>query len=1006
MLSSDPASIGKILVSETVRTHFLAGLDRVARVIDGNPDYDAIIGHKLTSDFRDRFSPSAPIEDRRRSAISELQAAIRMSKQATYALPDVDILFLGRTENNLREFSFLLDVLGRIDRKFSHFNAVDLKFSKRRHSQADLDQLVEHLTPVMVDYIDSRATLGPELVYQLGQFAVHFIRYLFSLARSDSKHPFLAIVANDHSPNPVAFSLAMKTFNIRRLYVQHAEVSTSFPPLDFEFSILRNAVSRRIYEEIGPINGDAFIISRFPEPFRYPQCNRDELGKQSVVLYTTGRVDVDGLRLVFERLRTNPHVSSVHVKPHPNQAAVEWPRGLSALNDFPVFPHIAVVANSSVVIELLHRGIPVFQNFDFDPVEPDYYGFVRSGVAGSASMDALSGAFWNQFDFDEQWYSRYADLYAPPESASESDKARFLEKISPILGHRFRPRAGVAMKYPPPNPVRSPKTKLPSYGKAIVNIVAKISSRMVLETVKYIAYESPLKARQAIQELCVSGHTSSTAADPKKLPWLQASIGGARNPSEWLCSTLAIGIVDHEDAIKAIDQLYLSRHPVVFTLFDHVDDLEEHLAVYLWLSFKRFEVTGVALPYPLDGMIDAILDVPNRRFVRLTLEGLAFNACLRENRLDLLDLLFEKALRVRHETLSTTRRIALLRHLIRTGNIEKYEKARKEFWEAETPFHRLKIADVDNVFGTRHCGSTHEQTELAFENEAPSAIAAEFKANIKPVYTRLRHGMRFMDVRSNAEERKHFQQVVVDAIQEKKPLSMIRLSDGEGYAFAEHQEFFTLDDQLNRERHWWGIELETELRSSITARIRAAVDHADILGIPAIHRFVRDIHQKSTTFKASVQGRGLLQVLHYFSNRPSSALFGEEKMNVPLFRSHEAVREMLIASQHCVLVSSANISQLPDWMRGLTSMSHVTIPTHFRTSRNEKYHASDQPLPLVYEAINEEIRRKTSPGTLVLIAGGIVGKIFIGTAKEAGGVALDLGSVMDEWLEAGIHSLH
>lgn len=129
-------------------------------------------------------------------------------------------------------------------------------------------------------------------------------------------------------------------------------------------------------------------------------------------------------------------------------------------------------------------------------------------------------------------------------------------------------------------------------------------------------------------------------------------------------------------------------------------------------------------------------------------------------------------------------------------------------------------------------------------------------------------------------------------------------------------------------------------------------------------------------------------------------------MNVPLFRSHEAVREMLIASQQCVLVSSANISQLPEWMRGLTSMSHVTIPTHFRTSRNEKYHVSDQPLPLVYEAIDEEIRRKTSPGTLVLVAGGIVGKIFIGTAKEAGGVALDLGSVMDEWLDAGIHSLH
>jgi hypothetical protein len=93
-------------------------------------------------------------------------------------------------------------------------------------------------------------------------------------------------------------------------------------------------------------------------------------------------------------------------------------------------------------------------------------------------------------------------------------------------------------------------------------------------------------------------------------------------------------------------------------------------------------------------------------------------------------------------------------------------------------------------------------------------------------------------------------------------------------------------------------------------------------------------------------------------------------------------------------------------MRGLTNINHVTIPTHFRTSRNGKYHVSDQPLPLIYEAIDNEVRQMTSPGTLVLVAGGVVGKIFIGTAKEAGGVGLDLGSIMDEWLDAGIHSLH
>lgn len=1011
MLSNETAPSTEFLKSENIRNHFLDGLEKVARIIDQNSDYDAIIGHKITDEFRARFGSSVTIEERRKLALSAWKTTIATSKQATYALPDVDMLFLGRTRNNLREFSFFLETLSDLNRRISHFNAVDLKLAKREHSQDDLDQLLEHLTPKMVDYLDCRTTIGPELVYQLGQFAVHFIRYLFSLARKDSKHPLLAIVANDHSPNPVAFSLAMKTFNVPRLYIQHAEVSNSFPPLDFEYSILRNSASHRIYEGIGPIDGNVFVISRFPGSFIHPKDITEEGGKQSVVLYTTGRVELDGLHRVFEGLKQNPDVSSIYVKPHPNQAAVEWPSDLPALSGFPTFPHIAVVANSSVVIELLHQGIPVFQNFDFDPVEADYYGFVRNGIAGPAPTEALSGPFWKHFRFDLEWYSQYTDRYAPPESVSEREKSRLLAEVNYLLGRRIRPRAGARKKDVAPKPVNRPKVKLSSIGKSAVNFAAKISSTLVLESVKYVAYESPLKNRKAIQDLRKADahlvhRAPSAPPDPDKMKWLCASIAEATNASKWLERTLDVGLITHEEAIKAIDQLYLNRDPIVFTLFDRIDDLEDHLPVYLWLSFKRFEITGVALPYPLTGMVRAALEIPNHRFVRSSLEGLVFNACLRENRLDLLDLLFEKGLRVRSETLSTTRRIALLRHLIQSGAASKYEKTRAEFWEAETPFHRLKISDLDNVFGTKHSGSTHEQITLAFETSAPPAIAAEFKAEIKPVYDRLGPSIRFMDVRSRAEERDLFQQLVMEALQHKRALSMIRLSDGEGYAFADSHEYFSLEDQLNRERHWWGLELDQPLRSAITARIRAAVDQADVLGIPSIHRFVRDVHEKSISFKANVQGRGLLQVLHYFSSKESTALFGDEKMNIPLFRSHEAVREMLIASERCVLVSSANTSQLPDWMRGLTNMDHVTIPTHFRTSRNAKYHVSDQPLPLVYEAIDEEVRRKTSPGTLVLVAGGIVGKIFIGTAKEAGGVALDLGSVMDEWLEAGIHSLH
>ena len=169
---------------------------------------------------------------------------------------------------------------------------------------------------------------------------------------------------------------------------------------------------------------------------------------------------------------------------------------------------------------------------------------------------------------------------------------------------------------------------------------------------------------------------------------------------------------------------------------------------------------------------------------------------------------------------------------------------------------------------------------------------------------------------------------------------------------------------------------------------------------------LRDNNDKSATFRNNIQGRGLVQVLSYFRDYGGKALFGEEKMNIPLFRDPSFVRELLEASHHCLLVSSADPKYIPEWIKELTHLKHITIPTHFRTSLNSKYQAFSAPLPLVYKEIDEEVRKATTAGTLVLVAGGIIGKIFIESARDAGGVALDVGSILDEWVDAGIHSLH
>jgi hypothetical protein len=973
---------------------FREGLARVATVIDINPDYHAIIGHKIKDDFRQRLQ-AAPEQQ----AVRELESSVSSMKLSTYRLPDVDFLFFGRTANNRREFAFLLETLAPIKKHVVHANTADLKYAGRVHDRDDIKGLYRQLEPTISEYFSEKSTVSPELVYQLAQYAVHFLRYWLSAGRQDSVLPSLAVVANDHSPNAVAYAQAMTALGVPTLYLQHAEVSTGFPGLNFDFSVLRNPASERIYESISRPSGRVYVVSRYAQASRLPLVSAVEA--VSVVIYTTGRVDAEGLGRVVTELRRNALVSSIHLKLHPNQGAFHRPADIPVLEDIPAFPHVALAANSSVVIDLLHQGIPTYQNFDFDPVDADYYKFVERKIVGLAPTDQLRTPFWTQFDYGRDWQTRFADLFTGEPGRSEQDKHRLITDIEALLDQRTKPRIQVIT---PPVVVRTTsKSKLKPVTRQALDLVAKIAPGFVLEAVKHYAYSSSLQGKKAIQEL----RAKDVKVDPGlKSLWLQKSIAASRDPIDWLRSSLMAEIVSEDDAVKALTQLYADRNPVIFEMFDAIEHQEDLGVIYLWLSFKRAEVSGVAHHYPLRGMIESVLEVPAVLWSRSELEGLAFGAILRAEQHDLLELFFERSSKVRKDRLSTSRKVALLRHLWRTGRSGEFDVLREEFWRAESPFNRLKIVDLDGTLGTRHGCQTHSEMEFAFRTSAPAAIAGEYDHHVRPVYEVARSKMQFMDVRSSSSERENFDNLVLAALRSLRPFSMIRLSDGEGHAFADKGEFFTAEDRRNRERHWWGVELDDAVRVDISARVRKAADNADVLGIPSIHRFVRDLNDKSLSMKASVQGRGLLQVLHYIKSTAIDALIGDEKMNLPIFRRTQVIREYMAASTGCVVVSSSSPDALPSWLSKDPKTAHIQIPTHLRTSRNGKYLNADRPLPFVYEAVDRQVAEMSRPGMLVLVAGGIIGKIFIDTARSRGAVALDLGSVMDEWSDAGIHSLH
>jgi hypothetical protein len=157
--------------------------------------------------------------------------------------------------------------------------------------------------------------------------------------------------------------------------------------------------------------------------------------KASVGVYPTSRCDLAVLRDTVERLRRNPAVEDYFVKPHPNSATQfsgEESEFLRVRSEIPDERHVAITGNSSVVLELLRRGHPVFQLFSLDAIKPDYYSFVRNGLASSIEAVDLEQAFWCKGSYGKDWLQRvsgYDPSVREDQSRVRRRLARFVRRL-------------------------------------------------------------------------------------------------------------------------------------------------------------------------------------------------------------------------------------------------------------------------------------------------------------------------------------------------------------------------------------------------------------------------------------------------------------------------------------------------------------------------------------------------------------------------------------------------
>ncbi|MBV9993501.1 MAG: hypothetical protein JOZ72_19670 [Alphaproteobacteria bacterium] len=252
------------------------------------------------------------------------------------------------------------------------------------------------------------------------------------------------------------------------------------------------------------------------------------------------------------------------------------------------------------------------------------------------------------------------------------------------------------------------------------------------------------------------------------------------------------------------------------------------------------------------------------------------------------------------------------------------------------------------------------------------------------------------DIRRDECER--FIAVVRDKLSSKTPWSFIRIGDGESNAFAYAADIarFAPSDAAEREVVWWGRALGEADRAALNARVRAAIDDADALGVPTLERLLRDVRlERREYLSAGRAGRGLRTVMEALAagtlKAPlaTSAHIQHDLEKWDLYRALFDGHEVVAVSCHAKLPPP--VAQT------------IVIPPRHASLASFGMEMGPKILPETLDAAIAGLPADLS-GRLVIVGAGYAGKVVIQAAKARGAVALDLGSILDYWVGAATRS--
>lgn len=246
-----------------------------------------------------------------------------------------------------------------------------------------------------------------------------------------------------------------------------------------------------------------------------------------------------------------------------------------------------------------------------------------------------------------------------------------------------------------------------------------------------------------------------------------------------------------------------------------------------------------------------------------------------------------------------------------------------------------------------------------------------------------------LEENDNAIDHYTLERMAIDHLQNKQGFSFVRMGDGEGRFVGNYKHNYNslyLEAVEIASRIWFWNSSEFP-KDGFWQRLEKSFVNANVVGFNPVARVAFESGNVRHGYIGVVNGNEFVSQ----NLRPSQALLPNGVVRQIDYGEILKVSKKTIVigphdSQKEVIERIFNISDVEGWI--IPAENHPNL-----LNINENPH-----FPCIFERTINEISELDRSGTVFLVAAGVYGKIYCDVIRESNGCALDIGSLLDQWM--------